>query len=189
MNLFKNWFRFTTRDLVLIAILIALGGIFQFIWAHLVFQAQFLGPFNPFFASFGFNIWSFLPIYLIQKPGSSTIAKGFASVIELMLGNPVGPIVIFYGMAEGFAADLAFVLFKQKFTLNMVIIGSLLAHFITLPVDMYRDSIPFQLKAVLTYTGPSIIGKVWVSWLVWLALNLINKNNALQDYLALNKKR
>lgn len=189
MNLFKKWFKFTTRDLVLIAVLIALSGVFQVLWAHLVFQAKFLGPFNPFFASIGFNIWSFLPIYLIRKTGSSTIVKGFAGVIELMLGSPVGPVVIFYNLAEGLGADLAFILFKGKFTLNMVIVGSLFAHFITLPVDMYIDHIPPQLNAVLTYTGSSVIGKAWIGWLIWLSLNLINKNNALQDFLALNKKK
>ena len=189
VNLFKGWFKFSTRDLVVISILVALGGVFQVFWAHLVYQAQFLGPFNPFFAQLGFNIWSFAAIYLIRKPGASTISKGLAALIELLLGSPVGPVVIFYGLAEGFGADLAYVLFKRRFTLNMVIVGSLLAHFITLPVDMNIDKIPFQLNAVLAYTGPSVIGKTWISWLIWLSLNLINKNNALQDFLALNKKK
>ena len=189
MNLFKKWFNFTTRDLVLIAILIGLSGVFQVLWSHLVYQAKFLGPFSPFFAALGFNIWSFLPIYLIRKSGASTIVKGFSGVIELMLGSPVGPVVIFYDLAEGLGADLAYILFKQKFTLNMVIVGSLFAHFITLPVDMYIDKVPLQLNAILTYTGPSVIGKAWIGWLIWLSLNLINKNNALQDFLALNKKK
>jgi len=155
------------------AILIGIAGIFQTIWAHLMFSAQVLGPFQPFFSAIGFNIWSFLAIYLIRKPGAGVIVKGVAAVIELMLGNPVGPVVLFYGAAEGFAADLAFVLFRRKVNLNMIIVGSLLAHFITLPVDMYRDAVPLTLNAVLTYTGPSIIGKVWISWLVFLALKMI----------------
>jgi len=172
-----KWFDFNTRDLVYMAILIAAAGVFQTFWAHLVFQAQVLGPFRGLFASFGFNVVSFLVLYLVRKPGAATIVKTVAGVIELLLGNPVGPVVIFYGLAEGIAADIAFVLFNQKITLQMIIAGSLLAWLIAAPVDAYRDAVPLTVEGLATYFGPGGVSKVWISLWVYLTLKLLRSMN------------
>jgi ABC-type thiamin/hydroxymethylpyrimidine transport system permease subunit len=174
-----KWFDFENRDLVLIATLVAVAGVFQYLWAQMVFDFQWLGPWRQFFSSWGFNVWSFLAVFLVRKRGAGTIVKTLAAVIELALGNPVGAIVIFYGFAEGFAADLAYAIFQGRITLNTIIVGALLAHFITLPYDAWNDAIKFGWTPMLTYTGPAIIGKVWTSWLVFLTLRLINQSGIL----------
>jgi ABC-type thiamin/hydroxymethylpyrimidine transport system permease subunit len=161
---------FTTRDLIVMAILVAVTGLFQTFWAHLVFNAGALGPFSNMFTAFGFNIATFLVLYLIPKPGAATIVKSFAAVIELALGNPVGPVVLFYGFAEGLAADLAFIMFKRNLTLMMVIVGSLMAWIFTAPVDVYRDAVPLNIDALTAYFGPGGAGKVWTSFWVYLAI-------------------
>lgn len=163
---------FTTRELITMAILVAVTGVFQTFWAHLVFNAGALGPFSNLFTAFGFNIATFLVLYLIPKPGAATIVKSFAAVIELMLGNPVGPVVLFYGFAEGLAADLAFIMFKRNLTLMMVIVGSLMAWIFTAPVDVYRDAVPFNTEALVAYFGPGGMGKVWTSFWVYLTVQL-----------------
>ena len=170
-----KWFDFSVRDIVIIAILVAVAAVIQVLWAHLVFQAQMLGPFTNLFASYGFNIVSFLVLFLLRKPGSATIVKLFAGVIELLLGSPVGPVVIFYGFVEGFAADIAYVLFKGDLRLTMIITGSLLAWIFAAPVDAYRDAVPLTAEGLIGYFGPGGMGKVWISLWVYLTLEALKK--------------
>jgi ABC-type thiamin/hydroxymethylpyrimidine transport system permease subunit len=167
----SGWFNFSTRDIVVMAVLVALTGVFQTFWAHLVFQAQVLGPFRNFFTAYGFNIATFIVLYLLRKPGSATIVKFFAAILELALGNPVGPVVLFYGFVEGFAADIAFVVFRRKINLSMIIAGSLMAWIFAAPVDAYIDAVPFTLEGLVLYFGPGGMGKVWTSlWVFWTLL-------------------
>lgn len=167
---YEGWFSFTTRDLTVMAVLVAVTGVFQYGWSHFVFGVGVLGPFANLFASYGFNIASFVILYFVPKPGASTVTKFFGAIVEVLLGNPFGPIAIFYGTVEGFAADLGFVMFKRKLSLLMIIIASLMAWIFAAPVDAYRDHVQMNLDAVLAYFGPGGMGKVWVSFLVYATL-------------------
>jgi len=171
----RRWFDFTTRDLAVIAVMIAGTGAFQFAWSHLVFQAQVLGPFANAFTSLGFMFWSFLAVYLVPKPGSATLVKGIGAVVEVLLGNPYGPVAIFYGAVEGLGVDLAFWLFRRQWGLNMMIVGALFAHFLAGPVDVYRDAVPLRLDALVTYFTPGVLGKVWTSWLSSLIIAALSR--------------
>ncbi len=168
-------FNFTTRDIVIMAILVAVGSVFQVLWAYLVFTAQMLGPFTNLFASFGFNLISFLVLYLIRKPGSATIVKLFAGILEVLMGSPVGLVAIFYSVVEGLAADIAYILFKGDFSLTMIITGSIIAWIIDAPVDAYRDAVPLTLNGLVAYFGPGGAGKVWISLWIYLTLKAIMK--------------
>ncbi len=169
--------QYTTRELVLIAVLIAVTGVFQVAWAWFVFTAKALGPFADLFNAFGFNVCTFLVLYLIRKPGTATIVKTGAAVIELLMGSPVGWAVIYYGFVEGLGADIAYVMFKEKFTLSMIITGSLLAWIFAAPVDAYRDAVPLTMPALIAYFGPGGVSKVWNSLLVFWAILGVQKAN------------
>ncbi len=171
----QKWFNFTTRELVAMAILIAVAGVIQVLWAQIVYNLQWLGPFTNLFGSFGFNIVSFAVLFLIRKPGAATVVKVLAGVIELAMGSPVGPVVIFYNLVEGFAADLAFVFFKGDFSLYMIITGSIIAWLLAAPVDAYRDAVPMTTSGIVGYFGPGGMGKVWISLWVYLTLLALKK--------------
>ncbi len=166
---FSGWFQFTTRDLVIMALLIAATGVFETAWSYIL-GANILGPMNVLFNSFGFNIAAFVVVYFVPKPGAATVVKFFSALIQVALGNPFGPIAIFYGTVEGLAIDLAFVYYGRKLSLNMMILGSILAWLFAAPVDAYRDAVPLTYAALLAYFGPGLIGKIWISWLCWLTV-------------------
>ena len=166
-----KWFNFTTRDIVIMALMVGIAGLFQVLWAHLVFQAQVLGPFVNLFGSFGFNLVSFLILFLIRKPGACVIVKTLSGVIEVLFGSPVGLFAIFYNLVEGLAADIVFVWFKGNFSLNMIVAGSLLAWIFAAPVDAWRDAVPLTTEGLVGYFGPGGMGKVWISlWVYWALL-------------------
>ena len=58
-----------------------------------------------------FGVWfmaATLTGYILQKPGAALIAEVTASVIEVLLGNWFGPIVIVSGLIQGAGAELVF---------------------------------------------------------------------------------
>lgn len=52
--------------------------------------------------------------YVIQKPGIAIVAEVIAAVIEVLLGNWFGPMVIVAGIIQGLGAELVFAAFKYK---------------------------------------------------------------------------
>ena len=66
-----------------------------------------------------FGIWLMAATfagYILQKPGAAILAEIIASVIEVLLGNWFGPMVIVAGIIQGLGAELVFGMHKyQKF--------------------------------------------------------------------------
>jgi ABC-type thiamin/hydroxymethylpyrimidine transport system permease subunit len=174
MNKMK-WFNFSTRDLVIMAIMVGVAGLFQVLWAQLVYQAQVLGPFVNLFGSLGFNLVSFLILFLVRKPGACFVVKTLSGVVEVLWGSPVGLFAIFYNAVEGIATDLAFVWFKGNFSLNMIVAGSLMAWIFAAPVDAWRDAVPMTVEGLVGYFGPGGMGKVWISLWIYLAIKYFAK--------------
>ena len=52
--------------------------------------------------------------YILQKPGVAILAEVIASVIEVLLGNWFGPIVIVAGIIQGAGAELVFASCKYR---------------------------------------------------------------------------
>jgi hypothetical protein len=171
-----GWFKFTNAELAKIAILIAVGSVFSTAWSWVCYTAKVLGPFSNLFAAYGFNIVTFLIIYFVPKSGAATLAKTVGGLAEVLMGNPVGMVAVFYGFAEGLAGDIAFAISKGKIDFNMIVIASLLAWLITAPVDAYRDAVPLTVVGLATYFGPGMMGKVWTSWLCDLTIKLLEKH-------------
>jgi energy-coupling factor transport system substrate-specific component len=58
-----------------------------------------------------FGIWFILSIiaaYIIRKPGAALISETIASVVEILLGNTVGPRLIISGIIQGLGAEAVF---------------------------------------------------------------------------------
>jgi len=157
------------------AFLIAVSGPFQVLWAHLNFNLKVLGPFTALFSNAGFMFWGFLTLYLVPKPGSATLVKGIGAVIEVLLGNPVGPVAIAYGALEGVAVDLAFLAFRQRISVEMMIVGALFSQALTAPIDFFRDRVPFQFLAMAAYWAPGVAGTVLTGYVSSLLLRLLQR--------------
>jgi len=119
--------------------------------------------------------WGFLTLYLVPKPGSATLVKGIGAVIEVLLGNPVGPVAIAYGALEGVAVDLAFLAFRQRISVEMMIVGALFSQALTAPIDFFRDRVPFQFLAMAAYWAPGVAGTVLTGYVSSLLLRLLQR--------------
>ena len=103
-----------TRDFVLIALisviygLIYLGAVYAGGFLTTVLTPSGLGIFGyePFY-----GIWFMAAItasYILKKPGVGIISEIIAAVIEVLLGNMFGPIVIISAIIQGLGIEIAF---------------------------------------------------------------------------------
>lgn len=107
---FRPW---TNRDLVTIALIIAIGGVFKGYWGtvRLVLESS-LGPlFTGWIIGAGFSLFGVLPFFLVPKVGVSTLSMVVGSVIELAVGNPFGVEIFILNFWEGLGPDIIFALF------------------------------------------------------------------------------
>jgi len=107
---------YTTRDIVYMGMLIALGGVFKAYWgqARMMIEAVF-GPYAVFVISPGFYIWAIFACHLVRRPFSGTISMVLGGVVEILAGNPFGIPVLMFNFWEGFGPDVSYnFIFKNK---------------------------------------------------------------------------
>ncbi len=104
--------KYTTRDILIIAVLAAIGGVAKiFIAQGFVLVAAF-GPYGSAIWSALFFIWPIIAAFIVRKPGAATISMVLGGVIELLAGSPIGVIVLYSNLVEGLAADIGFLFWK-----------------------------------------------------------------------------
>lgn len=107
--------RYTTRDIMVMAVLIALGGIVKGYWGQARMIAEALGGFyTGVFVAWMFYLWGILGVYFVRKPFSGTISMVLGGVVEILVGNPFGLPVLLFNFWEGLAPDIVYGAFGYK---------------------------------------------------------------------------
>ncbi|RLL43591.1 thiamine permease [Oceanobacillus piezotolerans] len=102
----KSW-RF--KEIVVMAALAVVFGVVYL--AFLPVGGVLAGLMGPIGYDFIFGIWfivSIIAAYIIQKPGAAFLSETIAAMIEVLLGNAVGPMLIVSGMIQGIGAEAVF---------------------------------------------------------------------------------
>ena len=106
-----------TVDIIVTAVLGVAFGLVFWLWA-LVFSAT-----GPAFAGFPpgqaviygvFLLPAVVAPLIVRKPGAALFAELIGAVVEALLGSHFGTRVIFYGLLQGAAAELAFIAFRYR---------------------------------------------------------------------------
>lgn len=113
----KSW---KLKDVLLVAIV---GVLFSFVFLG----ADYLGAFlttvlTPVgWGAIGyeppFGIWymaAAFAVYVIRKPGTGIIAELIASILEVLMGNWFGPMVIVSGLIQGLSIELGFAIYRYR---------------------------------------------------------------------------
>ena len=69
------------------------------------------GVIGPLAYEWIFGIWFIVSIicaYIIRRPGAAVLSETVAAVVEVMIGNAVGPRLILSGIVQGLGAEAAF---------------------------------------------------------------------------------
>jgi energy-coupling factor transport system permease protein len=109
-------FYFTTRDLLIMAVLAALGG---------VTSTYINAVGNAVHAALGFpgatqwaaglhTLWIVLAMGILRKTGAGTLMGIIKGSVELMSGNTHGVIILLINLVAGLLVDFGFLLFREK---------------------------------------------------------------------------
>ncbi|MGJ9457930.1 ECF transporter S component [Oceanobacillus sp. CF4.6] len=107
-----NW-RF--KEIVVMAALSVVFGVVYL--AFLPVGAVLFGFFGPIGYDFIFGIWfivSIIVAYIIRKPGAAFLSETIAAMIEVLIGNAIGPMLIVTGMVQGIGAEAVFAATRWK---------------------------------------------------------------------------
>lgn len=123
------------KEIVLMSLFGVVFGIVYLLFVHL--GNIWAGLIGPIAYEWMFGIWfivSIICMHIIRKPGAAFIPETMAAIIEVMLGNAVGPRLILSGVIQGLGAEAAFALTRYKhfniFVMMLAGIGAAVFSFI-----------------------------------------------------------
>ena len=133
----KQRFSWQLKDIIMVCII---GLLFSLVYMGVLYAAVAaqvaLTPFGlgPFAFEIFYGIWfmaATLAAYIIQKAGSAFVAELLAAVLEMLMGNYGGALVVNVGVVQGLGSEAGFALFgyRRFDTLSLCVSGAMTAIF------------------------------------------------------------
>jgi energy-coupling factor transport system substrate-specific component len=143
----------TTRELVVGAVLSVAVGVIFWAWGLLWTAVFSLIPFPASYVTVG--IWmmgGLLVPYIIRRPGAAFFGEVVAAFVSMALGNQWGILTMASGLVQGAGAELVFAGFRWKRYGGLALYGAAaLAGVFSIVLDT------FVYSYYQTYTGGSIV--------------------------------
>ncbi len=154
-------FNYSTRDIVIIAVIAALAGVINTGTGNVWFAANAsLGPLGGALLQGAF-MWAYILVaWLIRKPGAALILGVIETAVEVLLGNASGVGTIGWGVTQGLAVEvvLAFTAYNKYDLVTAIAAGAASSQFGTL------------WTAILFGWDPAFARDVWLA----VPVNLIS---------------
>ncbi len=102
----KSW---KLKEVVLLSVFAVVFAVVYLLFVHV--GNIWAGVIGPIAYEWIFGIWfivSIITAYIIRKPGAALFSETMAAIIEVMIGNAVGPRLILSGIVQGLGAEAAF---------------------------------------------------------------------------------
>jgi ABC-type thiamin/hydroxymethylpyrimidine transport system permease subunit len=157
-------FYFSTRDLLIMAVLAALGGVTS-TYVNTIgnaTQAALGFPGATQWAAGLHTIWIVLAMGILRKTGSGTMMGILKGAVELMSGNSHGVIILLINLVAGMLVDFGFFIFRDKRSIAPYLVAGALSAgsnviifqlFATLPANIVAMSAILILTIVATVSG------------------------------------
>ena len=178
---------FSTRDLLMMAALAALGGV----------VSTYVNAIGDFFQSiFGFAgttqwaaglhvLWLTLAVGLTRKQGAGTVTGILKGSVELLTGNTHGLLIVLIDVVAGLLVDLGFLPFKNKDSLPACCLAGGLASASNVFVFQLFASVPADTLAygvvLLVGAVAFLSGIVFAGVLAWVLLNALRRAGVVKD--------
>lgn len=97
------------KEVVLLSVFAVVFAVVYLLFVHV--GNIWAGVIGPIAYEWIFGIWfivSIITAYIIRKPGAALLSETMAAIIEVMIGNAVGPRLILSGIVQGLGAEAAF---------------------------------------------------------------------------------
>ncbi len=176
---------FSTRDLLLMAALAALGGV----------ASTYLNAVGDFFQSLlgfagttqwaaGLHVtWLILARGLVRKPGAGTVAGLLKGGVELLSGNTHGLLVVLVDVVAGLLVDLGFLPFRRPDRLSSYILAGGLSAASNVLVFQLFAALPADVLAYLGIVGAVALasGVLLGGLLGYLLVNALRRAGVVRD--------
>lgn len=113
-NLLKSW---KLKEVVLMSVFAVVFAVVYLLFVQV--GNIWAGVIGPIAYEWMFGIWfivSIISAYIIRKPGAALLSETMAAMIEVMIGNAVGPRLILSGLVQGLGNVMLQVLHLVKST-------------------------------------------------------------------------
>lgn len=144
-----NKYYFSTRDLLIMAVLAALGGVTS-TYINTLSDAvnAVLGfPGASQWAAGLHVIWIVLAMAITGKPGTGTLIGALKGAVELMSGNSHGVIILLVDLVAGLLVDFGFLIFRNKRNLMPYLLAGGLASASNVLVFQIFATLPSNILA------------------------------------------
>ncbi len=187
---------FSTRDLLMMAALAALGGVVStYVNAVGDFFQSILGFAGTTQWAAGLHVlWLTLAVGLTGKQGAGTVTGILKGVVELLSGNTHGLLVVLVDVVAGLLVDLGFLPFRDKDALPAYALAGGLASASNVLVFQFFASLPAD---VLAYGAIALVGGVaffsgvlFAGLLGRLLINTLRRAGVVKDRppMAINRR-
>ncbi|HEC22733.1 MAG TPA: hypothetical protein ENI95_07435 [Chloroflexi bacterium] len=154
-------FQYSTRDIVIVAVIAAIAGVVNTGTGNLWYLANSsLGPLGGALLQGAF-MWAYvLAMWLVRKPGAALAVGVIETAVEILLGNAAGVGTLGWGISQGIAVEVVMALVNYgKFNLwTAIMAGAAASQFGTL------------WTAILFGWDPAYARDVWIA----VPINLIS---------------
>ena len=133
-------FKWILHEVIFVAMLCIVFGVVYLAGVYLAsFLSTALTPFGlaPLANEIVFGVWfmaSTLAAYILQKPGVAIVSEVLAALIEVLMGNMYGPMVIVAGIIQGAGGEIVFAGWRYKrfdaLTMNLAAVGCCITSFL-----------------------------------------------------------
>jgi energy-coupling factor transport system substrate-specific component len=179
-------FYFSTRDLLIMAVLAALGGVSSTYINTIgdAVQAALGFPGATQWAAGLHTIWLVLAMGILRKTGTGTVTGITKGAVELMSGNTHGVIILLINLVAGMLVDFGILLFQNRRSIVAYLVaGGLSAAsnvivfqlFATLPTNILAISAIFVLMLIA-----SISGVIFSGFVPFYLVNQLSKANVIK---------
>lgn len=135
-----QWRRWSTRDLVLVAVLAVVFGFLYMQWVPVWIAVQSLGAQVGQEALFGFWLaGGVLAGYILRRPGAALLGEFLAAAAEVLFGAAAGPALLITGFMQGLGAELVFASQRwRRWSTTVVLTAGAAAALVALPWNWFR---------------------------------------------------
>ncbi|SFS35777.1 ECF transporter S component [Paenibacillus sp. 453mf] len=127
-----------------------------------------------------FGIWfivSIIAAYIIRKPGAAFLSETIAGIIEVLIGNTTGPILIVSAMIQGLGAEAVFAAVRyRKYSLPVLMLSGIGAAVFSFAWGYFRSGFAaLSPEFVIAMLGVRIISGALLAGLLgkWIADALV----------------
>jgi energy-coupling factor transport system substrate-specific component len=182
----SGWnFNYTTRDIVIIAVIAAITGVVNTGVGNLWYLANTsLGPLGGALLQGAF-MWAYiLAMWLVRKPGVALIVGIIEAATEILLGNAAGIGTLGWGITQGLAIEVVMAISNyQKFDmLTAILAGAAASQFGTLWTSIFYGWDPAYSKDVWMAVPINLVSGAILSGLLgYLLSRAISKTGLIRS--------